>query len=536
MRLWLLVCVLVLGTSVQASAQQNFPWKSFDVFDFSDGLNDGSDPVALKLGEASDLQNVVFTTSSAIKKREGFSRINTSASPDSTSATVGGTMYRQSDGDRFLVRVVNNGATDVIHKMDYGSGTSGPDGTWDNITGALSFSIDDDAQGDFAQAFDTLIIEDGLNSTAPFKWSGSGNAEALGGSPPEATMVEYHRNHLWSAGDTDNRSRVTFSNICTTSSTCLETYTATDFFEIETNDGQVVTAIQSSLDCLYIWKTQSIFRICGTSRDNFTQEQMVKDIGTISANSVVVINNQFIFKTHLGDYALYDGGVNVTILSTRIEGSLASLNLNRIDAVRAVAFDDGTGDQDYYACETQTGGSKHNRVFVYDTFHQSWTKFKGIDCNAIWSFEVGTFETAIAFGDYAGFVNRYPDTDADAGAAIDAFWQSGQWRVPEIPLRKTFRVIQVFVSQEGNFNLTFIHKLDFEATGTSTSISLAGSGSLYDTAVFDSDTYGDLTTNIARIEINDGDYFLQYRFEQAGINEPFTVKGVRTWLESTQRE
>lgn len=531
---WLIAATVALAQTAPVSAQ--FPWQAFEFFQLSGGLNDGADPTAVATNEASDLQNVVFTQSGAIKKRQGTSRINSAASPSSSGVSTGGTMYRQSDGDRFLVRIVNDSTGDEIQKMDYGSGIAGPDGTWDDISGATGIAVGNDHQADFAQAFDILVIEDGVNSTPPFKYSGSGNAAALGGSPPNATMLEYHRNHLWSAGDGSNRSRVTFSNICTTSSTCIETYTATDFFEIDTNDGQVVNALKSGLDCLYIWKTSSIFRICGTSRDTFTLEQMVRDIGTISNSSVVVINNQFLFKTQLGDYAYYDGGVNVTIISTKIEGTLTSLNLNRIDAVRATAFDDGTGDQDYYACETNTGSSTHNRVLVYDTFHQAWTKFSGINCNAIWTYEIGTFETAIAFGDYSGFVSRYPDTEADAGAAIEAYWQSGQWRVPEIPLKKIFRVAQLYVEQSGNYNLTFTHKLDFEASGTATSLNLSGSGALWDTAVWDDAAYADLTTTVSRVEINEGDYFFQWRVSNNNASESFVVKGIRVWVESTERE
>ena len=537
MKRWLAgFALLSFLTIPPARAAEDFPWRSFEVFNFAAGLNDGSDPVSLEPGEASDLQNVVFTTSSAIKKRQGFSRINSAVEPSASGVTTGGTFFKLSSGTRYLIRLVNDATGDKIEKMDYGAGTSGPDGTWDDITGATAIAVGNDNQGDFTQAFDTLVIEDGVSTTPPFKYTGAGNAAALGGSPPNATMVEYHKNHLWSAGASANPSRVSFSNICTTLSSCIETYTATDFFELDTNDGQVITALKSGLDCLYVWKTASIFRICGSSRDTFTQEEMVKDVGTQSNSSVVVINNQFVFKTQLGDYARYDGGVNYDILSTKIEGTLATLNLNRMDAVRAVAFDDGTGDQDYYACETASGATTHNRMLIYDTFHQGWTKFTGLNCNAMWTYEIGTLQTAIAFGDYSGFVSRYPNTNADAGAAINAYWQSGQYRFQDMPLRKTFRVAQLYAEQSGNYNLTFTRRLDFETVGTASSISLAGTGALYDTAIYDADAYADLTTAISRVEINHGDYFFQWRVANANASEPFTVKGLRLWMEETGRE
>ena len=533
---WLTVgCLLALAVHLPV-AQAEFPWTAFEFFDLSAGLNDGRAPTAITTSEASDLQNVVFTIGGSIKKRLGTSRLNSSASTSATSVTTGGTFYRLSSGTRYLVRLVNETAGDLIQKMDYGAGTTGPDGTWDDITGATAISVGTDNQGDFTQAFDTLVIEDGVGTTPPFKGTGTGNAAALGGSPPNATMVEYHKNHLWSAGDGSNSSRVSFSNICTNSSTCIETYTATDYFEVDTNDGQIVTGMKSGLDCNYIWKTASIWRICGSSRDTFTQEQMVRGIGTLSNSSIVVINNQFLFKDQFGNYEVYDGGINVKILSTKIKTTLTGLNQNRIDAVRAAAFDDGTGDLNYYACETIAGASTHNRILVYDTFHQAWTKFTGLACNAIWPYEIGTFQTALALGDYSGFVSQYPTTNADAGVAIDAFWQSGQWRVPEIPLQKTFRVALLHVEQSGNYNLTFTSKLDFEGTGTEKSINLTGSGALWDSAVFDTDTYADLTTTVERVEINKGKYFFQWRVGTNDTNPVWTVKGLRVYVEPSGRE
>lgn len=534
MKRWLLPLLLLL--TVPSTVRADFPWQSADFFNLAGGLNDGSDATTIAPTEASDLQNITFTLAGTIRKRQGFSHLNASADPGSSAVTTGGHFYKLSDGTRYLIRLVNNSGSDLIQKMDYGAGTAGPDGTWDDITGATGIAVTNDSQGDFTQAFDTLIIEDGVTSTAPFKYTGTGNAAALGGSPPSASMVEYHKNHLWSAGDTSNKSRVSFSNICTNSATCLETYTATDYFEVDTNDGQIVTGLKSGLDCLYIWKTASIWRICGDSRDTFTQEQMVRGVGTESNSSIAVINNQFLFKTQNGDYAQYDGGINVQILSSKVEGTLTGLNLDRIDDARASAFDDGTGDQDYYICESTSSSGTHDLMLVYDTFHKAWTKFSGINCNSLWQFEDGSLQKKLAFGDYIGFVNKYPDTEADAGSAIDAYWQSGQLRFPEIPLRKVFRVAQLFVEQSGDWDLTFNYKLDFDDSGTDTTVDLGGSGALWDTAVFDSDIYADTTTTIARIEINEGDYFFQWRVENSGISQPFVVKGMRLFLEQTGRE
>ena len=347
-------------------------------------------------------------------------------------------------------------------------------------------------------------------------------------------MVEYHKNHMWSAGNNTNPSRVTFSNLATTFAD-IETWSAADFFEIETNDGQVVRSLKSALNCLYIFKDFSIWRICGTNRDDFTQEQMVTGYGTLSNDSVKIINNKFLFKTSVGDYAVYDGGIEVEIISSKIEGTLTAFNQDRVDNVRSEAFDDGTGDRDYYACETGSGSGTNNRVLLYDTLHQAWTVFVGINCNAIWTYELGTLQQALAFGDYTGTANRYPDGNSDNTAAIAAFYTTKQYSFPTIPQDKTFRLLEVYVNQEGNYNLTATIRADFEATGTASDISLGGSGALWDTAIFDTDTWADLITTIGRIEINDRRRFLEIRYENNNADEPVTIKGWLIWVEPEGR-
>ena len=529
-----LLIPLLVGALADAQISS---WKPYLFLNNVGGLNDAFDPTAIADTEAADLQNVIFSTGGAIVKRSGFVRLNTvEVGGSGTAAFTGLFMYKQADGDRFLVSTVSDGATDRIYAMDYGAGTSGPDGTWDNITGGLSLTFGTDDLADFAAAQDIVVIEDGVNTTAPYRWDGTGNAIALAGSPPTSRFVEYHKRILWTAGNDTNPSRVTFSNLDD-----ISTWTGTDFFAIETSDGQTVTGLKSALDCLYVWKQASIFRICGTNRDDFTQEQMVTGIGTCSNASIVVINNQFIFTTCQGDIAVYDGGITVQFLSTKIEGTIAGLNQDRFDQAVAVAFDDGTGDEDYYLSLSASGAATHNRLLIFDTFHRAWTKFTGIAANAMVPYEVGTLQEGLAFGNYRGRANRYPSGDEDfvSGGAttsgIAAFYVTKQYSFPDIPQDKTFRLLEVFANQEGSWNLTATTRADFESVGTASTISLAGSGAVFDTAVFDTDTYADLTTVIGRVEINKRRRFLQIRYDQSGANQPATIKGWHIWVEPEGR-
>lgn len=518
-----LLAALLIGSLWTPAVYSQSNWTSIEFFGLTGGLADGLDPTALKPNEASDLQNVIFSTSGGIQKRNGFAQINASAACGGESFT-GLFMYKQSDGDRFLLGVCAN---DTLVKMDYAGGTTGPDGTWDTITGSLSFAVGQNEIADFTTVQDVAIIEDGLNTTPPYVYTGTGNATSLQASDadvPNATMVEFHNRILWVAGRSDARSRIDLSNL-----DAYTTWTATDNILVETDDNQVITGLKSALDCLYVFKTESIHRICGRDRDNLRLEQMVRGIGAASNAAIEVINNKFVFLTSQGDIAIYDGGINVQFISEKIKGTLTSsvVDFGRFQYASAATLD----DSEFYLSLSTAGSGTHNLILMYDVDWQAWTKFSGLNANTLAVYEEGTQERAIIFGDYSGFANQYPSGTSDAGSSIEAYWQSGHLKF-DTPTQKTFREMQLFVRQEGTYSITFEHRVDFATTGTSNSISLSGTGALWDTAVYDTDSWADLITNIVRIRNMDvtGDFF-QWRIEDTSTNNPFLLRGARLWYE-----
>jgi len=527
MRRGLLSLAFLLILGVPASAQEN--WQAYDFFNLTGGLNDTFDPTAIAPNEASALQNVVFSTSGGIAKRAGYGRL-TASSLGSSVVFTGLGFYSQADGDRFLVALTSNGATDQVYKMDYGSGTSGPDGTWDDVSASLSLSFADDELADFATAQDTLYIAYGDGTRSLLKYTGSGDATELT-SLPDATMVEFHKRILWLAGRSDARSRIDFSNLDD-----AETFTATDFILVETDDNQVITGLKSALNCLYVFKTNSIWRICGADRDNLTLEQMVTGIGAASNQAIATINNQFLFVTSQGDVAVYDGGITVQIVSSKIEGTLGSLNYQRFTKAIAVAFDDGTGDEDYYVSLSSGGSGTHDTVLVFDSFHRAWTRFSGLNVAAMAVYEIGSRQRGIAFGDYGGLLYRYPYLNSDDGSAIDSYYQSGHLRL-DIPTQKTFRMLQAILQQESStYTVSLEYRLDFAGAGTVTALSLAGSGALWDTAVWDSAVWADVSTSIRPVSIVGGTAdFLQWRISNDGASQPYLLRGIRLWASPTGR-
>lgn len=493
-------------------------WTPYYYMDNAGGLNDSFSEIKVSDNEASNLKNVVFTTSGSFKTRDGYTKVNTTTVGASVAST-GVFLYGKADGTKFLISVFDD---DTIRKME---ATNGPDGTWDNITGALSLNIDINRTASFAIGEDILIIEDGFSSTAPYKWTGSGNAVALGGSPPNCTMVAYHKRQAFCAGNSSNLSTLYFSDL-----NDIENWT-TDLsgnLLIETNDGTVIKAIKPGFDSLYIWKDKSIWRLSGDDKDNFIIERMVEGVGCLSSDCSQVVGNDFIFTDGQGDTYLYDGGIKLQVISAKIQDTIDSANIGRFANVRTLVF-----DKDYYVSFSGSGSSTHDTVLVFDTFNLSWTKFDGMNINAMTVAENSASSEAIYFGDYTGFVYEYPSGTNDAGTAIDMFYITKQYAFPQNEtFTKTFRDINIISEQSGNYNLDVELRTDFQSTGTLQTVDLSATSAIYGTAVWGIDKYGSENIIIGKLEFNKTAKFFQLKFSNSNLDEPVEVKGWVPYVEN----
>ncbi len=511
--------LFLIAVSLALPLQANVKWERFDFFDFAGGLNDGAADINLKDNQAFDLQNIVLTTSGNFKTRPGFTKVNSS----SVGAVCTGVFfYKQADGDRYAISVWDN---DTIKKMEYAVGGD-LDGTWDDITGTLTFSAGQNDLAFFTVGEDVAIIEDGLGNTAPYQWNGAGNAVTLDASAPNAKYVVFHKNMCFAAGSNTNPSLLYFTDIgdVTAWDTGLSGNVA-----VETNDGSIIRGLAAGFDALYIWKDNSIWRLSGSDKDSFVLQRMVSDIGTLSGASISKIGNDFIFKSSKGDYFLYDGAVKVRKISSNIDGTIENLAFDRFAYCPSVVFED-----DYYVGVTTIGGGTNNRTLIFDTFNLAWSKFKGLNANAMGIAEDATGKDIILFGDYSGYVYEYPSGTNDSGTAIDMFLTTKQFRFPEMTPEKYLKLLKVFANQEGNYNLTVAVRNDYEGVGTEYSVSLLGGGSsVYGTAVYGTAVYGGQNLIIGRIEPNKGKDFFQLKFSNENVDEPVEVKGFSMWLEKS---
>lgn len=498
-------------------------WRQYDFFSNTGGLNDAFAPTAIEDNEASDLQNVVFTTSGSFETRGGYDNLNDTSLGASVICT-GVKYYAPTSGSKYLVAIFDN---DKIYKMDYQIG-GGPDGTLDDITGSVSFLIGQNNLASFAVGEDTLLIEDGLNTTAPFKWTGTGNVSALGGSPPNATMVSFHKNMAFAAGNNTYPSTLYFSDVGN-----IENWTTglSGNISIETNDGSIIRVIIPGYDALYIFKDYSIWRLSGNDKDSFQLQRMVSGTGCRSPTGVKRIGNDFYFTDGQGNTYLYDGAIRLKLISTKVQGTIDNSNFSRWQYVVTEQFND-----DFYVSFSNTSVSYHNRILLFDSFNLAWAKFTGMNANAMCVADDGTGQDMLVFGAYDGYLYQYPTGTNDNGTAISFYYVTKQFFFPEFNPLKDWKVLNVYANQKGNYNISVELRKDFATTGSVETVNLLGSStSLWGTGVYGTSLYGGQNLIVGRIETNLEGNFFQIKFSNSTINQPVTIKGFQMYIEGQDR-
>jgi len=128
-------------------------------------------------------------------------------------------------------------------------------------------------------------------------------------------------------------------------------------------------------DSLFIFKTDGIYRLVGSSAENFSVDLFDNTTKLIGPETAVTISNQIMMLSDQGVSAVTETGVN--IVSRPIERDL--LNLIGLDSSSvqnlsfAVSYE---SDRKYILYTIRTaGGTQAEQAFVYNTFTNTWTKW-----------------------------------------------------------------------------------------------------------------------------------------------------------------
>jgi hypothetical protein len=224
--------------------------------------------------------NIMFELDGGITKSPGTVKINTAAM-ESGAAVRGCYDYwiLGSAGSPTQKRVVYVGSK---IKAD------AADGVFSDIATSRSTT----AVPSFATFNDELILTDDSN-TPPLKWTGSGSASALGGSPPNFSFCVEHKGRLFAAGVPAYPSRLYYSDAFNHESGWI------NYITVGTNDGSGITGISSFKDSLIIFKGPkkgAIYVLQGNTPTDYVLSTLRKNCGAaVWQNSIFQFQDDLAF-------------------------------------------------------------------------------------------------------------------------------------------------------------------------------------------------------------------------------------------------
>lgn len=435
--------------------------------DFSGGVQIKSNKYLMKTSQYLRAQNLISETIGSLTKRLGYTQIG--AQITAAKNILMNTEFQYGTTPTRKHIVVCDGASNSEVYVNVA-------GTWTSQSQALTAGAK--ARGaDFIDHFFLVNYSDATRSYNGSAWSTSTNVT----DAPKAKYIASYRNKLYlaycNAGGTDYPSRVYYSSL-PNSSDAITWDTTNDWFFVESNDGDPITALATNKTYLIIFKRTSMFRYDGTF--NATSLRPISwNLGTVSQESVVIDENVILFYSEKG-ITLFNGA-EPKIISRPIQPIIDRVNPANHSSICAGIWGD------HYLCYVGTltsalpgdSSALTNVVIDYDMSQNLLTYHTIPDTPKAWGTYISSSATYLSFGDSNGEVFTWGSGTTDDGTAITTNLEMVMWpNGPEVPV--DFTNIYFF----GNEHLGDV---DFQ---------YAVDGGVYSTAV-------DLEDNFAQIYLAD---------------------------------
>lgn len=315
------------------------------IADFSKGLRQISNPLALPAGFALDVNNVNFHEAPVLATRLGRAAFDAT---DPANTASGLFQFRTQGGLYMLLKALSSDG----HIYRYDGATP-----WVSI-GQMTPHLPT-----YAASFpskDWIIFSDGLLMK---KYDATTFAD-LGGSPPMLACLEVHLSKLFGVR------QLTRVDFCATGNP--EDWTTKDdagYFMVDNAAGNPVTALRSHRGYLFVWTQGGMFVLFGDSPLNFSLVQIPEGKGCYSHFSVVEIDGLLYWYGPDG-IVQYTYGARPRVVSRdRINQIIADVDVNKTSQICA-----GTDGIQY---RLSLPGVTLDREIVYDPRYDALAQNEG---------------------------------------------------------------------------------------------------------------------------------------------------------------
>lgn len=480
------------------------------------GLNSTAGPLGLEPNEFSSLLNIDFDKFGSFLKRNGYTALNTSAF-NSSARWTGLYWFELASGTRYLVGTCGN----KLAKMD------SLDGTWDDITGALTITAGNLTS--FTTFRDNLLGTNGVD--VPFLWTGTGNGSAM--TVPTglttAKSVEVFSSYTFLANVTVSattyKSRVYWSALDSISS-----WDTADFNDVSRDDGQTITCIKTLADRLVIFKERSIYLafFTGDADVPFRFVKSSSQVGCIAQFSVQEVDNGLVFLATDGIY--YFDGNNSFKISDRINETIQSYNEVQFSQCCSMYQHDKNR---YWLAIPGPSSSTNDKVITWDSFNNALSIYDGMAPSAMTVIYNSGLEERPYWGDYSGFVYR-SDTGSDdyplnVQTAIDSYAYTRWIDFDDLCDQKGIPNIYIYYKLQ-SATLTLAYSYDFNEGDQYTLTFMTNtSSSLYGSSLYGSGTYAGTGGAFKRQDLTGRGRTVRFKFANLTLSEGFRIDGFGTF-------
>jgi len=487
-------------------------WQSFPV-QFEGGLITNLSPLAQATqfpGSAQLLRNFEPSTDGGYRRIEGFSKWD--------SAQVGGSAGRIRGVTRFNGYAYAAKGTGLYKSSGSGWGS------------ALTTGLGGSGKVRFARhhfgSTPVLIVVDGTNK--PFKVNAAGSSvtaiSSAGTDQEGATQVVVHKNHLFFAKGTQLSFSAPFSDT---------DYTAASGAGIISLDNDI-TNLASFREQLFIFTTNTIFVIAGSSSEDFQVQPVTRDIGAPNADTVQEVGGDIMFlgpdglRLLSGTERNNDFGLGV--VSKLIQPEMREfLNTSTIFSSAVIR-----GKSQYRVFGFSTATNDSGRGIIGTQFAtqggegMAWAETRGINsfCSA------SVLESGVEYVYFAnddGYVYQMEQGNTFSGANIIASFKTPQFPITDPTTRKTFYKMRLFTDPRGSLEVSLATEYDFDQGETlqpdsvTLSNTTSGTVAIYGSGEYGSASYGGANLKyIFDVDLVGSGFVGAYTFTSDSDDPPFS--------------
>jgi hypothetical protein len=501
--------------------------KEIPFTDFSGGLVTNRPITELKPNEASDLDNVViFAKGKGFRSRYGDTVLNSSAM--NSGVPIQGLGYlKLVNTNEYLVAVVG------AKVFATGAGITG---TMGDITGTLTISAGQDKIWSFTTFNNKIIgfggVESGLDT--PFVWTGTGNATALGGTPPSAYHGFQTNNRIFAFRTTADPSTIFWSVL---SNEGDWTGAGSGSADVYTSDNDVLTASAIlNTNTVLLFKENSVHQMqTGSLIDGaFPIYPLFSGVGCAGKHACLVVDGLVYFITPQGKMKVTDG---VRIYDEKdfpalvnIDDQWQTTNSSRWKYTQGIRKIGKDYDHILWSVSYGTSQTTHNRVFIWDLLNKCWLQnTTGYNANCF-----ATTQSGILYsGEYAGKIYKKDSststfTDASSGSVIDGYFTSGWLHSDKFETIKQFRKFNLSYVTQATGNIRIAYGFDFNGlTSHKTIFQGVSSGVTFDspTAKFDISFFSGVPFGLSTFHLTGRGNFFQYKIESPIESSTLQING-----------